>query len=42
VRRSPGGSPEDWPWSSAADWAGKEDVIVKIDRTLPPLMEDLE
>ena len=26
---------EDWPWSSAADWAGKADVIIKVDRTVP-------
>ena len=28
---------EDWPWSSAADWAGKADVIIKLDQTVPPV-----
>ena len=26
---------EDWAWSSAADWAGGADVVLKIDRTIP-------
>jgi len=42
VRRGLVARAEDWPWSSAAEWAGKEDVILKIDRTLPALIEDLE
>ncbi len=41
VRRGLVSCPEDWPWSSAADWAGKPNVILKIDRTLPPLVEGL-
>ncbi len=24
-----------WAWSSAADWAGGADVVLKIDRTIP-------
>jgi putative transposase len=38
VRRGLVARPEDWPWSSAAEWAGKEDVVLKIDRTLPALI----
>lgn len=34
--------PEAWPWSSAADWAGKEDAILKIDRSLPTLMQPFD
>lgn len=41
VRRGLVARAEDWPWSSAAGWAGKEDVILKIDRTLPALIENL-
>jgi putative transposase len=33
---------DDWPWSSAAAWAGKDDVFLKIDRSLPVLIEDLD
>ena len=36
VRRGLVGRAEDWPWSSAADWAGRADVVMKIDRTIPP------
>jgi len=31
---------DDWPWSSAAEWEGKEDVALRIDRTLPTLIEE--
>ena len=33
---------QDWPWSSAAEWAGKDDVLLKIDRSLPALAEWIE
>jgi hypothetical protein len=26
---------DDWPWSSAADWAGKAAVMIKVDRGVP-------
>ncbi len=35
VRRGLARRAEDWVWSSAVDWAGKEDVIIKVDRTVP-------
>ena len=39
VRRGLVTCPEDWPWSSAADWAGKETLVRKVDRTIPPISE---
>jgi len=39
VRRGLVAHAEDWLWSSAAEWAGKVDVLLKIDRSLPTLME---
>jgi len=33
--------PEQWAWSSAANWAGKEDVPLKVDKTLPSITEFL-
>jgi len=39
VRRGLVRRAEDWAWSSAAQWGGAEDVVLKIDRTLPPLMD---
>jgi putative transposase len=35
VRRGLVKRAEDWPWSSAADWACQANVILKIDRTIP-------
>jgi hypothetical protein len=35
VRRGLARRAEDWQWSRAADWAGKADVIIKVDRTVP-------
>ena len=35
VRRGLVRRAEDWPWSSAADWAGRADVVLKVDRTIP-------
>ena len=35
VRRGLVRRAEDWPWSSAADWAGRADVVLKIDQTIP-------
>jgi hypothetical protein len=35
IHDNPARRAEDWPWSSAADWAGKADVIIKADRTVP-------
>ena len=37
VRRGMAEGPEQWHWSSAADWAGKENVPLKVDRTVPNL-----
>jgi putative transposase len=31
--------PEDWAWSSARDWAGSNDVLLKVDRTIPGTTE---
>ncbi|MEE8453092.1 MAG: transposase [Thermoguttaceae bacterium] len=39
VRRGLVERAEDWPWSSACDWAGKEDIVLKVDRTAPCLGE---
>ena len=39
VRRGLVRRAEDWPWSSARDWAGEEDVVLKVDRTVPCLGE---
>jgi putative transposase len=33
---------EDWSWSSAAEWAGKSDAILRIDRSLPTLVKYVE
>ena len=35
VRRGLASRVEDWPWSSAADWAGHENVLLRIDRSIP-------
>jgi putative transposase len=35
VRRGLVERPEDWPWSSARDWSGEEDIVLKVDRTVP-------
>ncbi|MFZ5832184.1 MAG: REP-associated tyrosine transposase [Planctomycetota bacterium] len=35
VRRGLVSRSEQWPWSSAADWGGEMNVILKVDRTLP-------
>ena len=37
VRRGLAACPEAWPWSSAADWAGMESPLLKVDRTIPTL-----
>jgi putative transposase len=39
VRRGLVKRAEDWPWSSASDWAGEEDVVLKVDRTVPRVDE---
>ena len=36
VRRGLCEAPEDWRFSSASFWAGKQDVPIVLDRTLPP------
>jgi putative transposase len=41
VQRGLVGLPEQWVWSSAADWAGKENVLLRVDRTLPGITEFL-
>jgi putative transposase len=33
--------PEQWLWSSAAEWAGKEEAPLKVDKTLPGITEFL-
>jgi putative transposase len=32
-------SAEDWYWSSAGDWNGRLDVPIRVDRTLPAVVE---
>jgi putative transposase len=39
VRRGLVLRPEDWLWSSARDWAGRDDVLIRVDRTLPMVLE---
>jgi putative transposase len=39
VRRGLVVRPEDWPWSSAGDWAGREHVCLKADKTIPSISE---
>lgn len=39
VRRGLVARAEDWPWSSAADWAGMENIILRVDRTIPSVSE---
>jgi REP-associated tyrosine transposase len=29
----------EWTWSSAADWIGQTNVPIRVDRTLPPILE---
>jgi putative transposase len=38
VKRGLVARPEDWPWSSAADWSGAKDVLLRVDRTVPTLV----
>jgi putative transposase len=33
--------PEDWYWSSARDWLGQIDVPIRVDRTLPLIVESM-
>ena len=40
VRRGLVQRPEEWFWSSAADWAGEQHGPLRVDRTLPPVVED--
>ncbi len=42
VKRGLVACPEAWLWSSAFEWAGMTDVVLRIDRTLPTLMEGLD
>lgn len=39
VRRGLVERPQDWPWSSARDWSGEIDVPIKVDRSLPAIVE---
>jgi putative transposase len=39
VRRGLVMKPEDWYWSSARDWCGEIDIPIKVDRTLPAIVE---
>jgi len=39
VRRGLVHRPEDWHWSSAADWAGRAGVLLRIDRTMPAVVQ---
>jgi putative transposase len=39
VKRGLVALPEQWLWSSAAEWAGKPDVPLKVDKTIPSLTE---
>jgi putative transposase len=31
--------PEQWAWSSAADWAGRNGLLLKVDKTMPGITE---
>ena len=37
VRRGLVARPEEWPWSSAADWAGLEALSLRVNRSVPVL-----
>ena len=39
VRRGLVTRAEEWPWSSARDWMGLPDVMLKVDRTLPATLD---
>jgi putative transposase len=39
VRRGLVSRPEDWPWSSARDWSQLPHALLRVDRTLPNLLE---
>ena len=39
VRRGLVERPEDWPWSSARDWNLLDGALLKVDRTLPEILE---
>jgi putative transposase len=39
VRRGLAAHVEDWYWSSARDWLGAADVPLRVDRTLPAIVE---
>jgi putative transposase len=39
VRRGLVGHPEDWLWSSARDWLGETNLMFRVDRTLPAIIE---
>jgi putative transposase len=39
VRRGLVERPEDWYWSSARDWLGETNVPIRVDRTLPAIVE---
>lgn len=39
VRRGLVDRPEQWRWSSAADWLRKSDSMLHVDRTIPELLE---
>ena len=30
---------ERWPWSSARDWAGQENILLRVDKTMPSILE---
>jgi putative transposase len=40
VRRGLVARLEDWPWSSAADWMNVGEAVLKVDRTIPPVIDD--
>ncbi|MCD4728234.1 MAG: hypothetical protein K8R46_11260 [Pirellulales bacterium] len=37
VQRGLVAQPEQWPWSSAENWAGRKDVPLMVDKTLPSI-----
>ncbi len=39
VQRGLAGRPEDWPWSSAAEWAGGKKPLLKVDKTISTITE---
>ena len=39
VKRGLVSRPEDWSWSSAAEWAGSKQPLLKVDKTIPAITD---